>query len=93
MMSHGQCPRAGVLVNVQDCHGGAFSIFRRADDVTQAMSKGGGVLVNVFAPPPSGNPVSAPGYRDPPPKKKLYPIFRPLVKPLLKLNLFYKKLI
>ena len=38
----------------------AMSIFRGVDDVTQAMSKG--VLVNVlFAPPPpSGNPVSAP---------------------------------
>ena len=27
--------------------GGCFSIFRRADDVTRTMSKGGGVLVNV----------------------------------------------
>ena len=27
--------------------GGCFSIFRRANDVTQTMSKGGGVLVNV----------------------------------------------
>ena len=32
--------------------GGVFSIFRRADDVTRTMSKGGGVLVNVFTPPP-----------------------------------------
>ena len=57
MTSHRQCPR-GVLVNVQEW--GCFSIFRRADDVTRTMSKGG-VLVNVFTPPPSGNPVSAPG--------------------------------
>ena len=48
-----------VLVNVQEW--GCFSIFRRADDVTRTISKGGGVLVNVFTPPPSGNPVSAPG--------------------------------
>ena len=52
--------QGGVLVNVQEW--GCFSIFRRADDVTRTMSKGGGVLVNVFPPPPlSGNPVSAPG--------------------------------
>ena len=38
--------------------GGCFSIFLRANDVTQTMSKGGGVLVK--SPPPSGNPVSAP---------------------------------
>ena len=31
MTSHGQCPR-----------GGCFPIFRRADDVTRTMSKGGG---------------------------------------------------
>ena len=36
--------------------GGVFQI----DDVTRTMSKGGGLLVNVFTPP-SGNPVSAPG--------------------------------
>ena len=49
-----------MLVNVQEW--GCFSIFRRADDVTQTMSKGGGCLWNVFTPPPppSGNPVSAP---------------------------------
>ena len=46
-----------MLVNVQEL--GCFSIFWRADDVTRTMSKGGGVLVNVFTPP-SGNPVSAP---------------------------------
>ena len=48
MTSRGQCPR-GVLVNVQER--GCFSIFWRADDVTRTMSKGGGVLVNVFTPP------------------------------------------
>ena len=53
-MSKGGC----VLVNVQEL--GCFSIFRRADDVTQTMSKGGWCLWNVFTPPPSGNPVSAP---------------------------------
>ena len=39
--------KGGVLVNVQEW--GYFSIFRRADDVTRTMSKGGGggVLVNV----------------------------------------------
>ena len=42
-------------------------MFRRADDFTRTMSKGGGVLVNVFTPPPSGNPVSAPEM--PPPFK------------------------
>ena len=45
-----------MLVNVQEW--GCFSIFLRADDVTRAMPKGGGVLVK--------NPVSAPG---PPPFK------------------------
>ena len=54
MTSHGQCPRRGVLVNVQEWV--CFSIFWRADDVTRTMSKGG-VL---HPPPPSGNPVSAP---------------------------------
>ena len=53
-------PRGVLHVNVQGvrlsiCWGGG------ADDVAQAMSKGGGgVLVNVFTPP-SVNPVSAPG--------------------------------
>ena len=43
MTSRRQCPR-GVPVNVKEW--GCFSIFRRADDVTQTMSKGGGgVLV------------------------------------------------
>ena len=37
-------------MNVQEW--GCFSIFRRADDVTRTMSKGGGVLVNIFTPPP-----------------------------------------
>ena len=54
MTSCGQCPRGVcVLVNAQEW--GCFSIFWRADDVTRIMSKGGGVLVNVFTPP-SGNP-------------------------------------
>ena len=39
--------------------GGYLSFFGGADDVTRTMSKGGGVLVNVLAPP-SGNPGSAP---------------------------------
>ena len=40
-----------MLVNVQEW--GCFSIFWRADDVTQTMSKGGGgCLWNVFTPPP-----------------------------------------
>ena len=43
------------------------------DDVTRAMSKGRGVLVNVLTPPPpSGNPVSAPEM-DPPLSKILDP--------------------
>ena len=47
-----------VLVNAQEWR--CFSIFRRADDVTRTMSKGGGVLVEcLHPPPPSGNPVSA----------------------------------
>ena len=40
--------QGGVLANVQEW--GCFSIFRRADDVTQTMSKGG-CLWNVFTPP------------------------------------------
>ena len=44
MTSHGQCPRGG---GACECpRGGCFSIFRRADDVTRTMSKGG-VPVNV----------------------------------------------
>ena len=43
---------------------GCLSIVRRVDDVTQAMSKGGGGCLGMFSshppPPPSGNPVSAP---------------------------------
>ena len=53
MTARGRCPRGGggcVLANVLKAEG---------DDVTRAMSKGGGVLVNVFIPA-SGNPVSAP---------------------------------
>ena len=50
MTSRGQCPRRGVLVNVQEW--GCFSIFWGADDVTRRMSKGGGVLVNVVTTPP-----------------------------------------
>ena len=40
MTSRGQCPRGGVLVNVQEW--GCLTIFWRADDVTRTMSKGGG---------------------------------------------------
>ena len=47
-----------VLVNVQEW--GCFSIFRRADDVTQTMSRGGACGMSSPTPPPSGNPVSAP---------------------------------
>ena len=39
--------------------GGCLAIFRRVDDVTRAMSKGG--ACECLHPPPSGNPVSAPG--------------------------------
>ena len=46
MTSRGQ---GGVLVNVQEW--GCFSIFRRANDVTQTMSKGGGGVL-VKSPPP-----------------------------------------
>ena len=60
-------------MNVQEW--GCFSIFRRADDVTRTMSKGGGVLVNVFTPPPFQEILYPRLDRDPPPpKKKLYPI-------------------
>ena len=45
-----------MLVNVQEW--GCFSIFRRADDVTRTMSKGGACEC---LHPLSGNPVSAPG--------------------------------
>ena len=52
--------------------GGCFSIFRRADDVTQTMSGGGGGACECLPPPSSGNPVSAPvfhpsKFRPPPP--------------------------
>ena len=47
MTSRGQCPK-GVLVNVQEW--GCFSIFRRADDVTQTKSKGG--ACECLHPPP-----------------------------------------
>ena len=73
MTSRGQCPRVGgcLIVNVQEW--GCFSIFRRADDVTRTMSKGGGGACECLQPPPpSGNPVSAPvfhpsKFRPPPP--------------------------
>ena len=50
MTSRGQCPR-GVLVNVLKAEG---------DDVTRAMSKGGGACKCLHPPPLSGNPVSVP---------------------------------
>ena len=63
MTSRGQCPRGGGGACECPRWGGVcFSISRRVDDVTRTMSKEA-VLVNVFTPPPppSGNPVSAPG--------------------------------
>ena len=45
-----------------------FSIFRRADDVTRTMSKGGACEC-LHPPPPSGTPVSALGPPPPPPFK------------------------
>ena len=69
MTSHGQCPR-GVLVNVQEW--GCFSIFRRADDVTRTMSKGGCLWMS--SPPPPLQEILYPRLdRDTPPPK-LYPI-------------------
>ena len=60
-----ECPRVGVFFNFSE--GGwrhaanvQGSIFRRADDVTRTMSKGGGCLWMSSPPPLSGNPVSAP---------------------------------
>ena len=47
----------GVLVNVQE-GGGQFP---GAWMTSRGKCPGGGVLVNVFTPPPSGNPVSPPG--------------------------------
>ena len=58
-----------MLVNVQVQEWGCFSIFRRADDVTRTMSKGGGVLVNVFTAPPPLQEILYPRLdldRDPP---------------------------
>ena len=39
-------PHYDLLTIVNDQQWGCFSIFRRADDITRTMSKGGGVLVN-----------------------------------------------
>ena len=50
MTSRGQCPR-GVLVDVLKAEG---------DDVTRAMSKGGGACECIHPPPLQENPVSAP---------------------------------
>ena len=51
MTSYGQCPRGGVLVNVQEW--GCFSIFWRADDVTRTMFKGCvHACEHLHAPPP-----------------------------------------
>ena len=41
MTSHGQCPRGGGGGACECPRGGCFPIFRRADDVTRTMSKGG----------------------------------------------------
>ena len=51
----GQCPRGGGCLCMSKS-GGVFQI----DDVTRTMSKGGGAC-ECLHPPPSGNPVSAPG--------------------------------
>ena len=50
-----KCPRGGGCLWMSK---GGLSIFRRADDVTRAMSKG---VRCRHPPPPSGNPVSASG--------------------------------
>ena len=63
--------KGGVLVNVQER--GCFSIFRRANDVTWTMSKGGGVLVNVFTPPPPLNKILGNQPLCPPPLTKAFP--------------------
>ena len=56
----GNVQGGGVLVNMQEW--GVFAIFWRADDVTRTMSKGGVCACECLdPPPPSGNPVSAPG--------------------------------
>ena len=49
--------QGGVLVNVQG--GGGFSIFRRADDVTRTMSKGGCAWCSTH---PSSDPPPPPGW-------------------------------
>ena len=73
MTSHGQCPR-GVLVNVQEW--GWFSIFRRADDVTRTMSKGGCLWMSSPPPPPFRKScIRAWIGTPPPPKKKALPYF------------------
>ena len=51
MTSRGQCPKGGGGGGCECPRVGVFVIFWRADDVTRAMSKGGG-LVNVLTPPP-----------------------------------------
>ena len=73
--SHGQCPR-GVLVNVQEW--GYFSIFRRADDVTRTMSKGGGGWCLWMSSPPLRKSCIR-AWIGPPPKKKSFTLFRPLI--------------
>ena len=54
-------PHYDLLTIVNDREWGCFSIFWRADDVTRTMSKGRVCACECLHPPPSGNPVSAPG--------------------------------
>ena len=50
MTSHGQCPRGWWCLWMSKR--GCLSIFHRVDDVTQAMSKGGGACECSLHPPP-----------------------------------------
>ena len=53
----------GVLVNVQWGYLGACQFFG-GRMTSRGKCPRGYVLVNVFTPPPSGNPVSAPGIKE-----------------------------
>ena len=67
-------PHYDLLTIVNDQQWGCFSIFWRADDVTRAMSKGGGVLVNVFTPLQEILYPRLDRDPPPPPQKKALPI-------------------